>query len=278
MEGFTPIVKQPQKETFIVKGYNKKDPLSLEQKLLVESGYEKCLAIAKSMFYRKNKNQSFQLDDFISWGAEGLIEAAKKFDISLGFQFNTYAETLIRGRILDNLRVQSFLSRDHIEFLKKKEEIIKLEGQRLLREPTEEEIAIRMGLTLEEYFKILKKFPINAGIISSSDTPNEDGSRRANSFLDSLLYENNPHYNGFSNKEKEKAEIELLAKFLEQSNLDKRERKIIHAYFFEELTEEEIAEELHLTRSRVNQIKNLALGKLRRLFKRNGYKVFNKSN
>jgi|SRR3989344_5391692 len=116
MVELAPKIKQPEekiattadassKEVVDVKIYDKTTPLTPEQQQLVEQGYDQVKIIALRMFNRmRNEHTNFTLDDFIGWGDGGLVEAAQRFNTSMGSKFGAYAEILIRGRILDNLR------------------------------------------------------------------------------------------------------------------------------------------------------------------------------
>lgn len=268
MEEFAPNIKQ-QKRVTEVKAYDKTTPLNEVQKKLVEQGYKQVKTIAGTMFYNiKNENTNFQLDDFVSWGAEGLVEAAQKFNSSLGFKFDTYAGHIIRGRILDNLRDQSIVSRHHLKFLKDREKATESLHKELKRKPTEEEIAGKIGLTLEKYFEKLKRYSIGAGVMSLTDATNDNSSPETDYLLDKISQEINP-YGSEDNKE---FTIDLLKRFLDQLNLNEKERQIINMYFIEELTEKEIGEKLGVTESRISQIKSEVIKKLKKLFEKQGYK------
>ena len=270
MEEFIPKMKQQTEEVSGIKACDKISPLNEAQQKLVEQGYEQVKTIANTMFYKtKTRNSNFQPDDFISWGTEGLIEAAKKFDGSKNAQFYTFASYLIKGRILDNLREQNTISRRHLKFLKDREEAIKLESQRLKRKPTEKEIAEKMNLALGEYFKYLKRYSINAGVISLADTSNDGSSQETDSFLDKISQEINP-YGSEDNKE---FTIDLLKRFLARLNLDEKEHQVMDMYFIEDLTLKEIGERLGLTEPRISQIKSGIIKRLRKLFEQEGYKI-----
>ena len=103
--------------------YDKSAPLTEEQQKLAEGGYQQVKDIAFRMF-NQGENQTFQLGDFIVWGTDGLLEAARKFDASKNSHFSVYAAGIIRGRILDNIQRERMISRHHFEFLKRREQAI----------------------------------------------------------------------------------------------------------------------------------------------------------
>ena len=224
----------------------------------------------------KNDHTKFQANDFIGWGTEGLIEAAKKFDSSKGVQFNIFADRIIRGRILDGLRLhnsQNFMRRSHVEFLQARGVAIQSISGKFKRDPTEGEIAMEMNLTLKQYHKRLQEYPIHAGVVSTNNIPDDDGNIETGRFLDSLFQEVNP-YGSEDNKE---FTIELLKKFLAQLSLSKQEHQVIDMYFMEEMTLKKIGEKLGVTESRCSQIKNAVINKLRKLFEKEGYNTNHKN-
>ena len=256
----------------IKKEYDKKSPLTLKQAKLAESGYEKVKIIAANMFSKiKNEASSFQLDDFIGWGTEGLIQAAQRFDPSRNNDFSGYATSYISRRILDNLRAQDIRSRAHAKFLKDHSKAVELAGQEFGREPTEQEIAQKMNLTSKQYLENIKKYPVNAGIVSLSDIENEEGDKDQNSFINLLLAKEHP-YDPNNHKISEDG-IELLNGFLTQLKLDEKERQILNLCFVEGLTEREIGIKFGVSDMQISRIKNEIIEKLRKLFEEKGYKV-----
>src|SRR5664279_3659565 len=91
------------------------------------------------------------LDDLISTGVIGLLAAVDNFDPSYNVQLNTYAERRIRGAIMDSLRDLDWASRETRKHSKMIEGAIHRSKQRLGREPSEEEIAAEMGVTLDQH-------------------------------------------------------------------------------------------------------------------------------
>ena len=91
------------------------------------------------------------LEDLIQAGVIGLISAVDHFDSSRRIKLKTYAEYRIRGAILDSLRQMDWASVRRRRKAGRIERAIATVGQRLQRTPGEEEIAVELGLTLEEY-------------------------------------------------------------------------------------------------------------------------------
>ena len=94
---------------------------------------------------------SVVLDDLISAGVLGLIDAVDHFDRTMNVKLKTYAEHKIRGAILDSLRSLDWAPRNKRRKAKLIEQAIMESERRLQRAPTEEEVAITLEITLEEY-------------------------------------------------------------------------------------------------------------------------------
>ena len=94
-------------------------------------------------------------EDILSHGTIGLIEALDRFDDSKGVKFETYAISRIRGAIIDALRVLDRLPRSVRQKAKKLEQIHASYALEHGREPTDEEVAAAMGLSIEQFNQTL---------------------------------------------------------------------------------------------------------------------------
>jgi len=99
--------------------------------------------------------QHVDLDDLISAGVVGLIDAFSKFDHTKKVQFKSYAQFRIRGAILDSLRTLDWSPRELRRKGRAVEEAIRTVTQRIGRAPSEQEIATEMHLSLVEYQQLL---------------------------------------------------------------------------------------------------------------------------
>ncbi len=195
-------------------------------------------------------------DDMKSAGMLGLLDAANKYDASKNILFKTFAEYRIRGAILDEMRKLDWFSRS----LREKQTrigrtIMDLELQ-LGRDPEDHEVAGAMNLSLDEYRSMLGEVG-HLGCVSLNETL--DNSQEGSSFLDSLVDERSDISPG--------ARIEgqqLAAKVAEVlALLSEKERLVISLYYYEELTQKEIADVLELSEGRVSQLHSQALIKLK---------------
>jgi RNA polymerase sigma factor (sigma-70 family) len=99
--------------------------------------------------------QHVELDDLISAGVVGLIDAFSKFDHTKQVQFKSYAQFRIRGAILDSLRTLDWSPRELRRKGRAVEEAIRSVTHKLGRVPAEPEIAKEMELELGEYQQLL---------------------------------------------------------------------------------------------------------------------------
>ena len=98
---------------------------------------------------------SVELDDLIQAGMIGLLDAVRRYQETADAQFETYATTRIRGAMLDELRGQDWLPRSVRTKARKIEQAIQLLEQRLMRAPTETEIAAQLDIPLSDYQTLL---------------------------------------------------------------------------------------------------------------------------
>lgn len=197
---------------------------------------------------------SVSLEDLVSTGIVGLINAIDNFDPNLNVKLKTYAEYKIRGAILDSLRGLDWAPRQKRKKAKQIEAAIASAEQRLHRAPAEEEVAQELNLTIDEFHGWLVEIRgVNLGSLET--TAGEEGSR------DLLKYVSD-------NEEKwpsrivERVELErLLAEAIER--MPYIERTVLSLYYHEELTLREISKVVDLHESRVSQLKTQAILRLR---------------
>jgi RNA polymerase sigma factor for flagellar operon FliA len=98
-----------------------------------------------------------EVDDLIQVGMIGLADALSRFDQAQGVQIETFATQRIRGAMLDELRGADWLSRGTRKQQRDIEKAVHRLEQRLGRAPHESEIAVEMGLSLDDYQEMLGK-------------------------------------------------------------------------------------------------------------------------
>src|SRR5580658_2583067 len=116
------------------------------------------------------------LEDLISTGIIGLINAIDNFDPTLNVRLKTYAEYRIRGAILDSVRGMDGIAPHKRKRLKQVQAAMDALEQRLQRTPAEEEIAAELGIGHKEYQEWLLE--LRGVSIGSLDAPQKEGDAR----------------------------------------------------------------------------------------------------
>ncbi len=197
--------------------------------------------------------EGVDLDDLISAGVFGLMDAIDAFDLGRGVKFETYCVPRIRGAMLDELRTMDWVPRLVRSKHSKMEEARKsLEAQHG-RPPTDVELAERLGLPPEEFEKMA--IDANAvGLISLNKKWYETDSYKDVREIDIL-----------EDKKGEDPTRRLQRKDLMRmvtKGLNRNERLIIILYYYEELTMKEIGATLDLSESRVSQMHSSIIQRL----------------
>jgi RNA polymerase sigma factor for flagellar operon FliA len=205
---------------------------------------------------RERLPQHVELEDLVNAGVVGLIEASRTFDSSKNAQFKTFAKFRVRGAIMDSLRDADWGSR----YLRKRgreiaEATTRLEGK-LGRHPVDTEIADEMQLEISHLRRIIQQIDglhlAGQQLATSSDR---------SEMLD--VIESAPNLadpDPFDLCLQGEMKVHLAEAI---SKLTEREQLIISLYYREELTMKEIAEVVGVALSRVSQIRQATMKKLR---------------
>src|ERR1700733_4696906 len=198
--------------------------------------------------------QHVDLDDLISAGVVGLIDAFSKFDHSKQVQFKSYAQFRIRGAILDSLRTLDWSPRELRRKGRAVEEAIRSVTHKLGRVPTEPEIAREMELGLVEYQQLLGELKgLEIGSLHMERT--EDSGDEELSYIPGSPDED-PLFRCLQGEMKQRL-IDAI------DELPEKERMVLTLYYYEELTMKEIGLTLGVVESRVSQIHSAAVVRLR---------------
>jgi RNA polymerase sigma factor for flagellar operon FliA len=195
-----------------------------------------------------------ELDDLISAGVVGLIDAFSKFDHTKQVQFKSYAQFRIRGAILDSLRTLDWSPRELRRKGRAVEEAIRSVTHKLGRVPSEPEIAREMNLGLNEYQQLL-------GELKGLEIGSLHMERIEDSGDEELAYipgapDEDPLFRCMQGEMKQR-----LIDAIEE--LPEKERMVLTLYYYEELTMKEIGLTLGVVESRVSQIHSSAVVRLR---------------
>ncbi len=197
------------------------------------------------------------LEDLISAGVIGLLDALQKYDPQRANMFGTYAVFRIRGAMLDDLRGLDWVPRS----VREKEQALTkayAELERRYGRPAEdEEVAAWLALDLDTFYSWLTQ--VRGVSILSLDTPVVPDSRRdAISLLDTLSVDD-------ARSPLQMAEAQNLTMLIAEAieALPAQEKIVIALYYNEELTMQEIGKVLKITGSRVSQVHTKAIFHLR---------------
>lgn len=199
---------------------------------------------------------NIEIDDLISAGVIGLMDAIEKYDPSRDNKFKTYAEFRIRGAILDELRSQDWVPRSIRDKAKRIDRTYAELEQRFGRAVSDSELSGALGLELGEFYDMVAK--VKAVTLLSIDELSGPSHQDKKSLLECL--ENIGSKNPFTQL-KSKGIRELLVKHIEE--LPEKQKLVLSLYYYEDLNLKEIGRVLDVTESRVSQLHTQAVTKLR---------------
>ncbi len=194
-----------------------------------------------------------ELDDLISVGVFGLMDAIDAFDMSRGVKFETYCVPRIRGAMLDELRSMDWVPRLVRSKASKLNEALRTLEARLGRAPTDVELSGHMGLSQAELDKHVQE--ANAvGLISLNKKWYETDSYKDVREIDILEDKKGED----PTRRIQKNDLMRLV----TKGLNRNERLIILLYYYEEMTMKEIGATLDLSESRVSQMHSAIVSRL----------------
>ncbi len=194
------------------------------------------------------------VEDLMSAGLFGLMDAIDAFDLDRGVKFETYCAQRIRGAIFDELRAMDWVPRLVRSRTAKVEKARKALEMELGRKPTDREICDRMSVTSSEFEK-LSKDSKPVGVVSLNRKWFETDSSRDVREID--VIQDRRQENPLTEVQKQDLKV-LITK-----GLSRAERLIVILYYFEEMTMKEIGTTLDLSESRVSQMHSSILARLK---------------
>jgi RNA polymerase sigma factor for flagellar operon FliA len=195
-----------------------------------------------------------ELDDLVSAGMVGLVEAFNRFDATRHVQFKSYAQFRVRGAILDWLRTLDWGSRDLRRKARAIAEATRRLTQQIGRVPTDQEIAAEMELELQHFQQLMGELKgLELGSLNADHSRDDDN--------EELQYlpapeEEDPFFLCLQTESRQRI-IDAI------EELPEKERLVLTLYYYEELTMREIGMTLGVVESRVSQIHSGAIRRLR---------------
>jgi len=196
--------------------------------------------------------------DLVSYGLLGLISAIERYDPDRDVKFETYAIARIKGSILDELRALDWVPRSVRSRARQIERAMSELEARLGRAPSDEELAKKVGVSVEELENTLTD--ISRSSIAALDelwTISGSGGDQV-ALIDTIEDTQGPEpQSAFAQTELR----EMVADAI--TSLPEREKLVITLYYYEDLTLREIGEVLGVTESRVSQLHTKAILRLK---------------
>ncbi len=205
------------------------------------------------------------VDDLVSAGVFGLVDAIEAFDLERGVKFETYCSPRIRGAILDELRTMDWVPRLVRSRAHRLESATKVLRAELGRLPSDDEVAHRLSVSRSELDKLMRD-ATTVSLISLSRKHADNNSSRELQEIDVLEDRNSrdPIH------ELQKRDLhDLVMRWLTRV-----EKLILVLYYYEQMTMKEIGATLDLSESRVSQMHSSILNRLRHQLNRRGERQY----
>lgn len=237
------------------------------QSALVDNGkiIEKYIPLVKHLASRVmlGRTKYIEYEDLVSYGILGLIDAINKYDSTKGMKFSSYATIRIRGAMIDEIRKNRPISKGAMDKLAKYNESVERLQNKLMREPTLEEIAIDLNVSIQEvsevenYINYMSVVSLENIIYSDDDEVTVMG----------IIEDKNSPSPEETLEDKEK--IKILAECIDK--LKEKDKLVLTLYYYEGLTLKEIGTVLEVSESRVCQLHSRAIRNLRAIMKKIDY-------
>jgi len=191
---------------------------------------------------------SVEFDDLVGFGQFGLLDAIEKYDPSKNVKFKTYAVTRIRGAIFDELRQIDWVPRSVRQKSREIEDAINTLEARLGRTATDAEIAESLGVSEDDYHRIIMKVS-GTSVLSLNDVWHNGDDAANASIGDSIESPSSMNPDAIVEREEIKKVIVQAI-----NELPEKEKMVIVLYYHEDLTFKEIGQVLNVSESRISQL------------------------
>ena len=198
---------------------------------------------------------SVELEDLVNAGVIGLLEAYEHYDSARNAQFKTFARFRIRGAILDSLRSLDWGSRGMRRRAREITETSHRLELALGRKPEKQEVAAEMQLSLDQLDTAMTHID-SLQIVGQQSFLSTDSGEVEDLIETAPSREESPFELCLKAEQKQQLAEAVAA-------LNEREQLVLSLYYKEELTMKEVAEVVGIAVSRVSQLHNAAIGKLR---------------
>ena len=229
------------------------DPAVRDQLVMTHVDLVKAMACR----LRRRLPAQVEVSELVSVGVLGLIDAATRYQPTLGVPFDAFARRRIQGAMLDALRGLDWVPRSVRKMQRQSEEVTARLRQSLGREPETEEIAAAMGVSLDDYTHFLDE--VRTVEVAVARPAQADG--EPTSLIDLVIDSGSGQQ-----VQLERAELrQHLARALRQ--LPERERQVLSLSYVQDLTLAEIGKVFGVGESRISQIRTQGILRLRSLLR-----------
>lgn len=232
--------------------YKETRDIALRNELVLHYSY--IARTVAAQMYGLSSNYA-QMEDVVNEGILAIISCIEKYDPEKGASFKAYAFKRVQGAVIDFVRKQDWFPRrvrvNARNIMNAHDELC----SELMREPTDEEVAGRLGMTAEEYKK--NTYEAANSLIFSFEGVIENMASSGEQ-LNALTHESNSPENKLVAKEL----LEVLKGAI--SELSEREQLVITLYYYEHMKLSSIAKVMNISDQRVSQISARAVMKLRK--------------
>ncbi|MGI6548886.1 MAG: FliA/WhiG family RNA polymerase sigma factor [Syntrophomonadales bacterium] len=198
-----------------------------------------------------------EVDELISYGIEGLIEAAEKYDYERRVKFETYAIARIKGAMIDGLRAMDWVPVSVRQKSKELEKAYNRIEMRLGRNATDQEVAEEMGITMEQFQTLLRNVRSTTILYLEDFLPGDDDgqNKRILDFIKDDQAEDALNTVELTDTKR------LLAEAI--GRLPEKEKMVLELYYYEGLNLKEIGAVMGLSESRISQLHSKSILRLR---------------
>jgi len=230
-----------------------------------EQVVEKYIPLVKYLASRVmlGKTKYLEYEDLVSYGIVGLLDAINKYKPDKGMKFSSYATLRIKGSMIDEIRKNRPISKGAMDKLARYNEVVERLQNEFLREPSLEEIANRMEMTIDDISQIENYINYMSVVSLESIIYSDDDDITIKDTLEDknvVSPESSLEY---------KEQIDLLSKSIEK--LKEKDKLVLNLYYYEKLTLKEIGQVLEVSESRVSQLHSRAIRNLRSIMQKVDY-------
>lgn len=246
------VKTDPEEITRLLAAYHETGDTEIRNQIVMHYSY---VAKACAIQLRGVYQNYAQLEDIVNHGIITLIDCVDRYDAEKGKRFESYAYMRVRGAIISLVRQQDWIPRRVRMLSKKVQQAHDALCNRLMREPTREELCTELDMTEEALEKADLEIA-NVSMLSFEGLI--QNTNQMGDLLEDFSDENSKVDNNIYQKELHKT----LTEAIEQ--LSDRERLVITLFYYERMKIADIAEILGVSIQRVSQLSSRAVMKLRR--------------